>query len=781
MWSDKVIVSTCSLRQWALDFVGNRRRVEQSIVDAKTAGAKVRTGPELELCGYGCEDHFLEMDTVLHCWDSLLEIVQHPTLTHDILCDIGMPIVHKSARYNARVYVLNGKILLIRPKTALADDGNQRESRWFSAWGKGTAIEQYRLPLPVGCSSGCGGDGGEDYYCPIGNAIVECGDCSVASESCEELWTAKNPSVDLSLDGVDIILNGSASFHQLRKLDERMQLILSATRRTGGGYAYANQSGCDGGRLYYDGGAMIAENGQLLAAGNQFTPKDVEMVTAAISLHRVRCFRASIPSMSVQASSNTAVVFHRVPANICLTTPTIPTQIPRPVLPVAALSCPTGFVELSSVVPKLLSPEQEIAHGPALWLWDFLYRSDSAGFFVPVSGGADSASVIAIVGSMCQIIMQHVLRDDDEMIGKLETVLRMERTDKRFPSTHRALAHLLLHTCYMGTSNSSQTTRNRAKALAADIGSYHLDSSIDDITNSFVNVFTTLTGKTPQFRIPDPNSSSSGGTAGGSSSRDRAVSKICEGNGVTYLGTEAEDLALQNIQARSRMAFSYMLGSLLPWVRSMDNVDNNSNSEDSTAVNSKFSPRHRPWLFVLATGNVDEALRGYLTKYDCSSADLNPIGGIAKMDLRMFLFWASTKIGLGYGSLAEVVSAPPTAELRPRGEGSSEATQLDEVEMGMTYEDLQLYGRFRKLGYHGPVSMFRQLLLYWSTSSASAVSRKVKHFFRCYALNRHKATVLTPCYHAEAYSPDDNRYDLRPFLYPIKFEAQFKKIDELCL
>ena len=29
---------------------------------------------------------------------------------------------------------------------------------------------------------------------------------------------------------------------------------------------------------------------------------------------------------------------------------------------------------------------------------------------------------------------------------------------------------------------------------------------------------------------------------------------------------------------------------------------------------------------VLGSANVDEGLRGYLTKYDCSSADINPIG-----------------------------------------------------------------------------------------------------------------------------------------------------------
>ncbi len=41
--------------------------------------------------------------------------------------------------------------------------------------------------------------------------------------------------------------------------------------------------------------------------------------------------------------------------------------------------------------------------------------------------------------------------------------------------------------------------------------------------------------------------------------------------------------------------------------------------------------------------------------------------------------------------------------------------------------------------------------------SPSEVAAKVKHFFRFYAINRHKTTVLTPSYHAESYSPDDNR------------------------
>ena len=40
-------------------------------------------------------------------------------------------------------------------------------------------------------------------------------------------------------------------------------------------------------------------------------------------------------------------------------------------------------------------------------------------------------------------------------------------------------------------------------------------------------------------------------------------------------------------------------------------------------------------------------------------------------------------------------------------------------------------------------------------------------------------TTLTPAYHAEAYSPDDNRFDLRQFLYNSTWSWQFKKIDKL--
>lgn len=53
--------------------------------------ARYRIGPELEITGYGCEDHFLEEDTYIHSWEVLCAILEGDA-TNDIICDIGMPV-----------------------------------------------------------------------------------------------------------------------------------------------------------------------------------------------------------------------------------------------------------------------------------------------------------------------------------------------------------------------------------------------------------------------------------------------------------------------------------------------------------------------------------------------------------------------------------------------------------------------------------------------------------------------------------------------------------------
>lgn len=715
-------VATCSLNQWAMDFEGNLGRIVTSIRRSREVGARIRVGPELEIPGYGCEDHFLEADTFAHSAEVIAALISGGH-TDDMLVDVGAPILHRGIPYNCRVLLLNREVVLVRPKMFLADDGNYREPRWFRAWPPDRKVESYTLPdviRKVTSSS--------SPTVPIGPAILESSEgVSVACELCEELWTPASPHIAYASAGVDLILNSSASHHELRKLGERVDLLRSATSKAGGAYIYANQIGCDGGRLYYDGCSMVVVNGQIVAQGSQFMlHSEVEVVSAVVDLDDVSSYRQSKASLSAHASSQgysnaNSLSAHRIHLSskyrACIAQGTADHQYEHPSPPLTALEHHT--------------PEREIAFGPACWLWDYLRRSSMSGFLLPLSGGADSSSSAAIVGSMCTLVVDAILCEETPYPEDRDTLLEAVRSvtgDPNYvPQDARDLCSRILHTVYMGNGvASSSETQSRASSLAQELGAWHCAVDIGQIIDAVLATAKTILGenRTPRFSV--------------------------------HGGSRTENVALQNIQARSRMLLAYFFAQLLPWARG----------------------RHGS-LLVLGSANVDEGLRGYLTKYDCSSADINPIGGICKADLRSFLIWASQAApdGLGYQTLARVAEAKPTAELEPITESHA---QTDEEDMGMTYEELTWYGKLRKIHRCGPVSMFRKLIAAWHDKEhdLTAIATKVKYFFRMYAINRHKMTTLTPSYHAVDYSPEDNRFDLRQFLYNARWTWQFRAISQ---
>ncbi|KAB8219661.1 hypothetical protein BDV33DRAFT_231407 [Aspergillus novoparasiticus] len=715
-----VTLATCSLNQWALDFEGNCERIIESIRQAKKAGATLRVGPELEITGYGVLDGFLEGDTFLHSWEMLARIIDHADC-QDIVVDVGMPVRHRNVRYNCRVIFYNRKIILIRPKMWLANDGNYREMRYFTPWQRPQEIEDYYLESIVGRITG-------QYKVPFGDAVISTRDTCLGLETCEELFTPNGYALQLrncdyhaniyvgliflmvlprpltSPIGVEIISNSSGSHHELRKLDTRINLVTQATKLSGGIYLYANQQGCDGDRLYYDGCAMIVVNGNIVAQGSQFSLNDVEVVTATVDIEEVRTYRSSA-SRGMQASKQTPFV--RLDLDMRLSRQNEEAD--------------PGLAPSEAIAPRYHAPEEEVALGPACWLWDYLRRSGAAGFFLPLSGGIDSCATAIIVHSMCREVIKAVSEGNEQVIKDVRRLCAEPADSTWLPTTSQEVCNRIFHTSYMGTQNSSKETRDRSKRLSTDIGSYHVDFNFDTVVTSLTNLFTMVTNFQPKFKV--------------------------------HGGSRAENQALQNVQARLRMVLSYLFASLLPTVR------------------------QRPGgggLLVLASSNVDgKCLRGYLTKYDASSADLNPIGSISKVDLKKFIAWSRDSFELPI--LHEFLNATPTAELEPI---TSTYVQSDEADMGVTYAELSTFGYLRKIAKLGPWSMYERLLHVWGNEySPREIYEKTRHFFYNYAINRHKMTVLTPSYHAEQYSPDDNRHDLRQFLYP-SFTWAYKKMED---
>jgi len=94
-------------------------------------------------------------------------------------------------------------------------------------------------------------------------------------------------------------------------------------------------------------------------------------------------------------------------------------------------------------------------------------------------------------------------------------------------------------------------------------------------------------------------------------------------------------------------------------------------------------------MAVLSTYESYSSMALFCPACCCNSADINPIGGISKVDLRRFLRWAAAPQTMNYTALLEVIAAPPTAELEPI---TADYKQNDEQDMGMTYEELGIFG-----------------------------------------------------------------------------------------
>ncbi|KAJ1725878.1 glutamine-dependent NAD(+) synthetase, partial [Coemansia biformis] len=233
---------------------------------------------------------------------------------------------------------------------------------------------------------------------------------------------------------------------------------------------------------------------------------------------------------------------------------------------------------------------------------------------------------------MCRLVVDACARDDQQTIDDIRRCVGESQVGPDYiPKSAHELAGHIFYTSYMGTQNSSAETRARANDLAKAIGSYHVALCMDTVVAAIVALFTLVTSLTPQYAV--------------------------------HGGSNAENLALQNIQARLRMLLAYLFAALLPWARGRQKS-----------------------LLVLGSANVDEALRGYLTKYDCSSADLNPIGSISKSDLRRYIAYARDHMELSV--LDAFLHATPSAELVPFTNGY---VQSDEVEMGMSYDELSVF------------------------------------------------------------------------------------------
>jgi NAD+ synthase (glutamine-hydrolysing) len=345
--------------------------------------------------------------------------------------------------------------------------------------------------------------------------------------------------------------------------------------------------------------------------------------------------------------------------------------------------------ELTKVHPITDNKEanEELARAASLALFDYLRKSKAKGFVLSLSGGADSSTCAVLVAEMVRRASRELgLQKVAAMLGILVV------------STEKELINKVLTCAYQSTRNSSETTFTAAQQLAQSMGAEFKHWMIDEEVSSY----------------------------------EQKIEKAL-GRKLTW---EQDDIAKQNIQARSRSPIIWML------------------------ANVKQS-------ILLTTSNRSEGDVGYATMDGDTSGSLAPIAGLDKPFIIQWLKWAEKE--LGYTGLSYVNNLQPTAELRP-----ADRSQTDEKDL-MPYSLLVEIERLAIQEKEPPTEVFRQLL---GAYDNKLLKEHIKKFFRLWSANQWKRERFAPSFHLDDINVDPRSWCRFPILSG-SFKEELEELDNL--
>jgi len=474
-------VGAAVLNQTPLAWEQNKANILEALRRARADGTTLVCLPEMAITGYGCQDAFHSPSVQAMALEVLFDEILPATT--GLVVSIGLPLLYRNSLFNAAALVADGEVIGFVCKRYLAGDGVHYEPRWFKPWELGA-----RGHVVIR---------GRRY--PVGDLYFDIGGVKIGFEICEDAWVASRPGTAMAGRGVDIILNPSASHFAFDKLDVRKRFVIEGSRAFGVTYVYANLLGNDAGRIVYDGGALIATTGHLVAVGRRFSYGLVELTSAVIDVEQSRM---------VQTWTNSFRPRFDEPPDECA---------------VAAFTWPTRALELPTSPgpePWEASPqrkEEEFTRAIALSLFDYLRRSWSRGFVISLSGGADSTACACLVAQMCQLATADLGLDGvKERLGYIPGVAAI--------TTVPELVKRLLLCVYQATRNSSDVTREAARGVAEAIGAEFMSLDVDGLVQGYTQMIEQAIGR--------------------------------------ELSWATDDLALQNIQARVRAPGVWMLANL---------------------------------------------------------------------------------------------------------------------------------------------------------------------------------------------------------------------------
>lgn len=406
-------IGAATLNQTPLDWQHNISNIKNAMRQARKERIDILCLPELCITGYGCEDLFLSNWLPKKAKSFIAELVDE---TKGLFTTLTLPLMHQGLLYNCAIVVSNKKILGVYAKQFMALDGVHYEPRWFNPWPKETKSE-----IEIN---------GITY--PFGDLTFEFKEWKIGFEICEDAWRGdERPACRLFEQGVNLMLNPSASHFAMQKSLQRIDLVKETSKSFNCTYVYANLLGNEAGRMIYDGEIMIAKDGELLLRNGLLSFEYFQVKSTEIDF----------------GIKNIAK-----PENV--------------------------------IIPE--AKEEEFPKAASLAFFDYLRKSKSNGFVLSLSGGADS--------STCAVLVAEMVKRGLNQLGKSAFLSRINKQSIANQS-EKEIVGSILTTAYQATKNSSETTFEAAKTLSDSIGARFYNWNVDDEVDGYTKKIEHILGK----------------------------------------------------------------------------------------------------------------------------------------------------------------------------------------------------------------------------------------------------------------------------------------------
>ncbi|MFG6381754.1 MAG: NAD(+) synthase [Muribaculum sp.] len=273
----------------------NIASIEAITAEISAVGASVIVFPELCVTAYTCGDLFHNSTLIEAALKGIERLTDFSATTKSAII-VGAPLLVGGQLYNCAVAISGGKIAAIVPKTYLPDYNEFYEKRWFVS-APDTDVSFITV-------------NGQNNI-PFGSRqLLDIDGVKCAIEICEDLWTVIPPSSRASLAGAEVIFNLSASDDIIGKYAYLQSLIEQQSARCMAAYVYSSagygESSTD---LVFDGKAIIAENGALIACNRRWSHEPSHAV-ADIDIEALRRDRMHMRSFGDCARKEHLQAYH---------------------------------------------------------------------------------------------------------------------------------------------------------------------------------------------------------------------------------------------------------------------------------------------------------------------------------------------------------------------------------------------------------------------------------------------------------------------------------------